>query len=75
MCLFFPLSLRSAVLTVWFRQRCTAPAVCEGAQSTSREVLSQTSGPNFICAQHPSILPRGTVYVARITQRIANCVV
>lgn len=71
---FPPVSPRSVVLTVQLRQRCTAQTVRERAQSTSREELAQTSGPDFICAQHPSILLRGNITVCvAITQLITNC--
>lgn len=58
--LFFLGSPRSVVLTVQLRQRRQALAVREGAQGASGEEFPQTAGPDFVRAQHPSILLRGS---------------
>ena len=64
--LFPPVCLLSAVLTVQLRQLCSAQAVREGAQSPSREEFPQTAGPDVVCAQHPPVLPTGTVHTASV---------
>lgn len=54
-----PPSSRSFTHTVRCRQRRAAQAVCQRAQGSRREQLSQTPGPDSVRAQHPSVLLTG----------------
>lgn len=62
--LLFPHFSRSYTYTVYFWQCFTTQAVCERTQGSRREQLSQTSGPDPVCAQHSSLLFTGRVHLA-----------